>query len=948
MAIEPLAHDVTDCGCCVGIRPATPRPVVNRPGLSVVAYRSGTWFDFRSSLLAAMSSGEHPELAALTTRSADDFSIALLDAVAAVADVLTFYQERIVTESFLATATERRSVLELARLLGYELRPGVAAETLLAFTVEDAEGAPHVATIDVGVKVQSIPGHEEKPQTFETIEKLDARAVWNAMTPRLSVPQPSPMTAPRIWLDGTGTSLTTGDVLLFVGPGRDAKVDGNDWDARPVTGVIPDFDRDRTEVTLGTGLRETNRMSGIVLAMADQVEVMLQTRAFGAAGTGIAGGLTTAEASAAVSASASAVSSFSSFSGPSSIGPGTGPSAAAVVAAPGPSALATDVGTARLSSFDRRGQVFDDRPSSPTATPVPNPRVYALRTRATVFGQSAADWKVMSKAFKASYMGLAEDDAKVAQQADWPGIESIYRSNPTATVGTIDLDRIHQGIVSQDWLTLVAPDAVELYRVTGATTAGRAQFGLSGSVSRLTINGKNFGSFTKRIRDVAVLGEPHELTLADGPIDAATDTIGAITLDADVGDLPAGRTLLVSGKERTTGTTVSEYVVLDHVERVDGRSRLVFATSLENRYRIDSITIAGNVARATHGETVSEVLGSGDAGRAYQRFTLRQPPLTFVRDSDMPGGASSTLEIRVNDVLWRQVPSFYGLKPTDRVYVSHQADDGTTVVAFGDGAHGARLPTGQENIRAKYRKGVGHGGNLDVGQLSLLLTRPLGLKSASNPVPADGGADPEDRAAARSNAPLTVLTLDRVVSLRDYEDFARAYAGIGKALATWSWDGQRRGVFVTVAGPEGSAIGADVLERLLGAIRSSGDPHVSIRVASYRPMTFSVAFKLKIDPLLEKPAVRLAVVDRLRAAFGFDARAFGQTVNLSEVMATLHGVRGIVAVDVDSLARADGVGGSGLVAPLPAGLPQADSLTGTQPAELLTLGPDPIVPGDMP
>ena len=40
--------------------------------------------------------------------------MALIDACACVADVLTFYQERIANEGFLRTATERRSVLELA------------------------------------------------------------------------------------------------------------------------------------------------------------------------------------------------------------------------------------------------------------------------------------------------------------------------------------------------------------------------------------------------------------------------------------------------------------------------------------------------------------------------------------------------------------------------------------------------------------------------------------------------------------------------------------------------------------------------------------------------------------------------------------------------------------------------------------------------------------------
>jgi hypothetical protein len=51
---------------------------------------------------------------------------------------------------------------------------------------------------------------------------------------------------------------------------------------------------------------------------------------------------------------------------------------------------------------------------------------------------------------------------------------------------------------------------------------------------------------------------------------------------------------------------------------------------------------------------------------------------------------------------------------------------------------------------------------------------------------------------------------------------------------------------------------------------------------------------------------------------------------------------------VDRLVRTDGVGGSGLVQPLPAAVPQPNSLSGADAAELLTLSPAPIRPGDMP
>src|ERR687885_714349 len=85
---------------------------------------------------------ETPAQNDLKTREDDDFSIALLDAWATVADVLTFYQERIANESYLRTATERVSLLHLARLIGNELKPGDAASAHLAFELEDTPGPP--------------------------------------------------------------------------------------------------------------------------------------------------------------------------------------------------------------------------------------------------------------------------------------------------------------------------------------------------------------------------------------------------------------------------------------------------------------------------------------------------------------------------------------------------------------------------------------------------------------------------------------------------------------------------------------------------------------------------------------------------------------------------------------------------------------------------------------
>ncbi len=861
---DPSLRELSSCGCCAGTGPSTPGAVYNRPGLTAIAYRSGTWHEFKQSLLSALSAGAHPELADLATRADDDFTIALLDAVAVVGDVLTFYQERIANESYLRTATERVSVLELARLIGYELKPGVAAGTLLSFTVDDAPGAPRVATIDVGVKVQSVPGHGEKPQTFETVEKIEARAEWNAMRVKRTVSQDPAHMSSSVWLAGNATDLKIGDVLLLVGPEREASSSDEHWDARFVTRVHADFAANQTHVTLG----------------------------------------------------------------------------------------------ARLGSADA------------AAAPSSAPQAYAMRVRASAFGYNAAEWKAMSLEFKKNYLG-ATSDLTAEQKKNWPDfvavtfgntleIASSVRTRASAIAtgvlettlsvqSTVDLDLVYPTVQDGSWMVLATPRHVELYRVSSATTASRAEFGLTGKVTRVSLSGENIDQFENAVRGLTVYAQSDLLPLAEAPIEPhVTGYVTALTIDGNIGDLPTGRTLLIVGNRASNGEAVSEALVLDRVEKEGVNTRLTFTTALTNSYQLDSVVVHGNVAHATHGETVGEVLGAGNAAVPYQRLALRQSPLTFVRNATSASGAASTLGLRVNDVLWTEAPTFYGRDATERVFVTRRDDAANTVVHFGDGVHGARLPTGRDNIRAVYRKGLGADGNVRAGQLSTLLTRPLGLKGAVNPQPATGGDNAETLAGASENAPITVLTLDRAVSLQDYADFARGYAGIAKSLATWSWDGERRGVFITVAGPDGVVVSDDVIDLLTSAIRNASDPYVPLRIASYRAAVFTTTFKLKFNPLYDKLLVSAAVVDTLRSRFGFAARAFGQAVALSDVIATIQGTVGIVAVDVDTLRRADNVGGNGLIAPLPAALPQAGSLTQTLAAELLTLSADPIEPGEMP
>lgn len=210
------------CGCCDDHELRTPEPRRNPPGQPSLRYRVGTHTSFLATMLAdlprvaADDDGDLRPLAALTERTPDDPAIALLDVWATLADVLTFYQERIANEGYLATATERRSLVELARLVGYRPRPGVAATVHLAFTVEGTSPL----RLPAGTRVQSVPQPGQTAQTFETREDLLARAEWNALRPRRRrplAPTPSELsTLDTLWLEGNHADLRPNAPLLLV------------------------------------------------------------------------------------------------------------------------------------------------------------------------------------------------------------------------------------------------------------------------------------------------------------------------------------------------------------------------------------------------------------------------------------------------------------------------------------------------------------------------------------------------------------------------------------------------------------------------------------------------------------------------------------------------------------------------------------------------------------
>ena len=97
---------------------------------------------------------------------------------------------------------------------------------------------------------------------------------------------------------------------------------------------------------------------------------------------------------------------------------------------------------------------------------------------------------------------------------------------------------------------------------------------------------------------------------------------------------------------------------------------------------------------------VTQILGAGNASQSFQRFELKQLPLTY-RAAANEIGAAAELTVRVDDVAWTELPTLYRRRPgRPRLIRSKPTSKAAMFVAFGDGA-ARRAPAERRQQRAR-------------------------------------------------------------------------------------------------------------------------------------------------------------------------------------------------------------------------------------------------------
>jgi len=872
---------------------------MNHPGLSSIRFRIGTYHDFKASMIARLSSTRYGPMAELTTRDADDFTLALIDAWAVICDLVTFYSQQWMNESFLPTAQEMLSLHELAALTGYAPHPGAAASADLRFLLAEEEGAPREARIAVGTKAQSTPGQDETPVIFETIEEITARPAWNAMRPKLTAPHTLNSGTTRLYFAGANTGLKTGDAVFF----------------------------------------ETDS-GGRVFALIRDVSIAVAN---------------IAEDPDAVDLTVTTIQPLSSSPLRASALVGQNLTTA-IFETPMSAYIGQIIDASELPEILAEEEVAESAFFSPLIGSVDHPKeVLVFRADAAIFGHSAPALSALPTSMTGQvpvYGTTGSGTIVIDHLVDGPfaSITDAEWADGDLTVLDEDgqnwvfLDRVMEEIGADTHVVLRDGDSWGLYTVDAAAEASISRFTVTGKSSHLTLDGNDqFDSFS--IRGTTVFGASEWLPLAQRPLDGHLPALGAvIPLDHWAPGLEPGRKIILTG--RTFGSTEVPVVTSAEIAQVThdlsrGRgTTLSLTAAMGFEFSLRDLRINANVAPATQGESVFEILGGSDPSKIFQTFRTNQMPQTHV-PAATASGVEPTLEVRVDKIKWERVESLLFAGPEDRVYTTRIDQDGVTTIGFGDGINGARPPAGRDNVRVTYRKTHGLEGRVAAGQLNILMSQPLGVREVMNPFPAEGGADPENINAIRENAPLICRTLERTVSLMDYEDFARGYAGIAKSLAQWLHIQNAQRVVVTVAGEEGALVedGGVVQSGLIEAMKLAGDPYARFHVCTYVPRFFKLAVKLKIDPDYLQEDVFASAEACLRDAFSFTSRAFGQPVFASEVLEILQGVEGVVAAIVDHMyVGPTPVRNEGIAADL-ARLQPGGLLRG---AELLSLHPGPL------
>ncbi|MEK6374876.1 MAG: putative baseplate assembly protein [Acidobacteriota bacterium] len=330
---------------------------------------------------------------------------------------------------------------------------------------------------------------------------------------------------------------------------------------------------------------------------------------------------------------------------------------------------------------------------------------------------------------------------------------------------------------------------------------------------------------------------------------------------------------------------------------------------------------AGYVLPSADQNEIVEMFGETIASRAGigRALTLGPAGGALIQDPREAAASVRLVEKENEDNRWLPRHDLLDSSGRDRHFVAEIDDEQRARLRFGDGDRG-RAPAAGSTLTAWYRVGNGRRGNVGAEAIShivfhgnVAVGRDLQVR---NPLPAQGGSEPESLDEVRLFAPGAFRRrLERAVTSNDYATLAeRAVPGrVQRAAApplqwTGSWFEAQVAIDPLRSEELDDALGQEIAGYLERYRRIGHD----VRVLPARYVPLNVALEVCVLPHYLRAHVERELLDLFsnrelpggrRGFFHPDNLTFGEGVYLSRIVAAAQAVTGVESVKVTLLQR---------------------------------------------
>ena len=292
------------------------------------------------------------------------------------------------------------------------------------------------------------------------------------------------------------------------------------------------------------------------------------------------------------------------------------------------------------------------------------------------------------------------------------------------------------------------------------------------------------------------------------------------------------------------------------------------------------------------GETIpSEVIGVG-SGNANQSFTILNADVLV-----------DSLEVFISDnglmMYWTRVDNFLDSQPNDRHYTISLDEEDRTVIHFGDGIFGRKIPAGM-NVYATYRIGGGKLGNLAPNLINYKYETDMDLNfidSVYNEEFSQGGTDYEDLERARVRAPKQYRSRGLAVTTRDFEDIAELTEGIAKAKCVETFTTAT--VYLYLLADDYTEPNESLLQVVKDKIDSNRVGSVDLQVLPCIITPFDIKVKIYVHDKFDPQDVQQAVMQEIAKDFHVSRFEFGSEFFSARVIESCFSVTGVKNVVLD-------------------------------------------------